>query len=93
MGWVESNDSPGNVAAIEFNVPYSGAASNVAILTGNNVTPNTWMFDNTGNLVLPSIGGNIEASITTVFGALQMRSNVGTEMDYYDSAEIGRAHV
>ena len=47
----------------------------------------TWTFDNTGNLLLPNIGGTIESSITTVNGALQLRSNMGAELDYYDSAD------
>ena len=45
------------------------------------------LFRSTGNLTLPNIGGTIEASITTVYNALQLRSNTGTEMDYYDSAD------
>ena len=50
-------------------------------------TAQQWQFGADGNLTLPDIGGTIEASMTTVNGALQLRSNTGTEMDYYDSAD------
>ena len=71
--------APGSITANTF----MGAQANVDVVAGTY----NWTFDNTGNLTLPNISGTIEGSITTINGALQLRSNTGTEMDYYDSAD------
>jgi hypothetical protein len=67
---------------------FVGDQANVDLVAGSH----TWVFDDTGNLTLPDNSGNIEASITTVYNALQLRSNTGTEMDYYDSADLEGNH-
>lgn len=58
VGWTENPFEPSRVAALTFNA----AAEQVHIATGSYTgTVNTWVFDQTGNIVLPG-GGSIDGS-------------------------------
>jgi hypothetical protein len=56
LGWAANLTAPDNVALIAMNYP-GGGEGNVLIAVGNNATTvNYWLFDNTGNLTLPTGG-------------------------------------
>jgi hypothetical protein len=68
MGWTANTSAPDSVASIAMNYP-SGGEGNILIAVGNNATTvHSWLFDNTGNLTLPSGGDIVDSTGTSVLG-------------------------
>jgi len=68
IGWAESILSPGPVARIDFNTE-GNSTGNVTINTGNSSGPQSWTFDNTGNLTVPgNIIGNNSSPAPSITG-------------------------
>ena len=51
LGWSTNLFGPGNVAGIDFNADNNG---NILMSTGNNSSPNTWVFSQDGSTVFPN---------------------------------------